>query len=60
MKKIELSPGVFTVELAEGEAINWDASFGKNDSLTELHIPDGAVAISEKAFSFCENFTVGG
>lgn len=55
MKKIELSSGVFTVELAEGEAIKWDARFGKNDSLTELHIPDGAVAIAEKAFSYCDN-----
>ena len=53
MKKIELSPGVFTVELEKDEPIHWHASFFHEETLTELWIPEGATAVAEKAFAYC-------
>lgn len=56
MKKIQLSEGVYTVELDRpDEPIHWDARFRKPTDLCELHIPDGAQVIEEKAFQYCDN-----
>ena len=53
MKKIELSHGVFTVEVEENEKIHWNASFFDNEDFFELIIPEGATAIDENAFRYC-------
>lgn len=56
MKKIELSEGVYTVELdTPDEEIRWDASFFRDEPLTELYIPDGAQRIAEKGFIYCRS-----
>lgn len=54
MKKIQLSEGVYTVELDRpDEPIHWDASFFKECDLEQLYIPDGARVIADKAFCYC-------
>ena len=56
MKKIQLSEGVYTVELERAdEPIAWDARFKNPTDLCELYVPDGAQIIAEHAFSYCEN-----
>ena len=54
MEKIELSKGVFTVSLqTEDEAIYWGQMFTRPCDLVELHIPEGATAIADHAFKYC-------
>lgn len=53
MKKILLSEGEYTVELADGEALCWDASFLRQDDLEVLHIPEGTGELAAYAFRYC-------
>lgn len=55
MKKIELSKGIYTVELENpNEQIYWGAGFYSNCDLEELHIPEGVTAIAKKGLEYCE------
>ena len=56
MEKIKLNEGVYTVKLDnDNEPICWNASFFKDCDLVELHIPNGATTLGDKAFIFCRN-----